>query len=80
MTAFTDVGIRSFDVSENGGMIVFERGTGVFTQPAAGGSAMKLDVQLSLDDKFYDSEMKTFSRDATEYALSPNEKFMALCE
>ncbi len=77
VTSFTDVGIRSFDVSENGRMIVFARGTGVFSMPASGGGERMLDVQLSLDDKFYDSEMKTFSSNATEYALSPNEEYLA---
>lgn len=78
LTNFTDEGIRYFDVSDNGKHIVFERGTGVFTMSAEVGASPKaLSVQLTQDNRFDPIEHKTFSKEATDYALSPNEKLMA---
>ncbi len=78
ITSFTDVGIRAFDVAANGSTLVMERGLGLYTMSTGpGGEASEVDVQLNLDDKFYDREFETFTRGAGDLALSPNEKYLA---
>ena len=79
LTNFSDVGIRNFDVAANGQKMIFERGIDIYTQSTVqrSGQPKKLDIQLTLDDKFYKTEHQNFSNRATEYALSPNEKLLA---
>lgn len=78
LTRFTDLGIRFFDVSAEGQVAVIERGITLYrldTQPGA--EPVPLRYELSEDYRFDPVEQETFSRSATEYALSPNEKNLA---
>ena len=76
LTSFTDEGIRNFDVSADGNTIVFERGNRIFLMPVAGGP-QEVNIQVSADSRFDAVETKTFSGQATEFSLSPNEKLLA---
>ncbi len=75
VTHFTDEGIRYFDVSADGKHIVFERKNGVFYMPTTTKiDPDKIDITLSHDDRFDPITHKSFSSNASEIALSPNEK------
>ena len=77
LTSFADMGIRHFDVSANGALIVFSRGVNLYTLPTDGGEIRQLDIQVTHDQRFDPVEHKTFTDKATEYALSPNGKYLA---
>lgn len=78
LTKFKDEGIRYFDVNEDGSKIVFERGENIFTMNTKSKKISKaLKIQAAQDYRFDPIEHKTFSKDATDFALSPNEKQIA---
>jgi len=78
LTDFKDEGIRYFDVSEDGAKIVFERGVNIFTMNTKSKKVSKaLKIQAAQDYRFDPIEHKTFSKDATDFSLSPNEKQIA---
>ena len=79
LTNFTDEGIRYFDVSQNGQKIVFSRGMDIYTMNAqAGASPEKVNIQVTEDYRFDPIEHKTFTKEARDYAISPNGKYIAL--
>ncbi len=77
MTGFDDYAVRSFGISGDGKSFVLEQGMD-FYYMKAGGKPAKIDVDANSDYKFDPVELKTFGRDATEYAVSPNGKLVAL--
>lgn len=77
LTTFDDEGIRAFDVSGDGGTVVFERITDFYRMPAAGGAPEKLAIAVTADDRFDPVERKTYTDSATEYAVSPGGKRVA---
>ena len=78
LTDFKDEGIRFFDVSNDGSTIVFERGSNIFTMSTSTRKpSAPLKIQVTQDYRFDPVEHKTFSKDATDFALSPNEKQIA---
>lgn len=77
LTNYKDESIRSFGISADGNSIVFEKDMNLYTMKIAGGSAQKINIQISADDRLDASEQKTFTTGATEYAVSPNGKLMA---
>ena len=79
LTNFTDEGIRYFDVSQNGQKIVFSRGTSIYTMNAqTGATPKKIEVQVTEDYRFDPIEHKTYTKDARDYAISPNGKYLAM--
>ncbi|MEM1135300.1 MAG: S41 family peptidase [Bacteroidota bacterium] len=77
LTSFTEDGIRNFNVSADGTKIVFERQDGIFSLEIASKAVNKIDVKLNTDYRFDPLVHKTFSKDATEFSVSPNEKYIA---
>ncbi len=78
LTNFTDEGIRYFDVSQDGSTIVFEKGTKFYSMSIKSkGTPQPINIQVSKDYRFDPIEHKTFSKEASDYALSPNEKQIA---
>lgn len=78
LTDFKDEGIRFFDVSQDGSTIVFERGVNIFTMDTKTQKISKaLNIQAAQDYRFDPIEHKTYSNEATDFALSPNEKQIA---
>jgi Tol biopolymer transport system component/C-terminal processing protease CtpA/Prc len=75
MTNFKDMGIRHFDVSADGNMLVFERNSGIYTMATDKSSKPRLvKAEVSIDYRFDPAERKTQSKGAIEMALSPNGK------
>jgi tricorn protease len=76
LTNYKDEAIRYYNVSADGSTIVFEKDMNLYKMNAKG-SAEKINIQLSADDRLDASEMKTFNTGAGEYTISPNGKMMA---
>lgn len=77
LTNYKDESIRSFSVSTDGSSIVFEKDMNLYTMKTSGGSAQKLNVQISADDRLDASEQKALTTGASQYAVSPNGKLLA---
>lgn len=77
LTNYKDESIRAFSVSADGSSIVFEKDMNLYTMKADKGSAQKLNVVISADDRLDATEQKTLSTGANDYAVSPNGKLMA---
>lgn len=78
ITNFKDEAVRDFGISADGSTIVFEQDVNLYTLKTSGGTPQKLNVLINADDRFDATEWKTFTREANEYAVSPNGKLMAL--
>lgn len=79
LTDFRDEGIRYFDLSADGSRIVFERGTGIFLADASGsGRPRPVNIDLTADYRFDPVESKTYTNNLSEYALSPDNEYLAL--
>ncbi|MEO0787514.1 MAG: S41 family peptidase [Bacteroidota bacterium] len=76
MTSYTDDGIRHFDVSQDGGLIAFEKGIDLYTMSASGGRARELEISVAADDRYDPIEHKTYTGEARSFDLSPNEEYM----
>jgi len=76
LTTFEEDGIRNFDVSADGKVVVFERQDAIFSCSPDGKNIQKINIELVEDQRFDESEIKNFSK-ADEYSISPNEKLIA---
>lgn len=76
ITFFNDFAVRSYNVSYDGNTIVIEQGLNIFII-RKDKKLEKVEITLPLDYKFYPEETKTFTKDATEYSISPNGKLFA---
>lgn len=77
ITSFKGEGIRYFDLSANGKKLVIERGVNIFTMNPDGSNSELLKVLVTGDYRFDPEEKKTLTSDASEFALSPNGKYIA---
>lgn len=78
LTKFKDEGITYFDVSIDGTTVVFERGESLYLMGTESGAVpRKITINVSKDDRLDPLEHKKYTKEATEFALSPNEKQMA---
>lgn len=77
ITDFKDDGIRYFDIDDKEQLIVFERKTGLYTLNTENGNSKKLPLNVTRDQRFYSIEQKTFTEDASEYAVSPSGDWLA---
>lgn len=77
LTHFRDDGVRTFDVSSDGGTIVMEHGTDLYVLGSGASEPRRLDIRIPDDDRLDPMERKTFARDADEYAVSPNGDYIA---
>ncbi len=78
LTKYNDESIRAFSISSDGQTVVFEKDTHLYTMKTDKGSAQKLNVEISADERLDPTEMKTFARDINDYTVSPNGKLIAL--
>jgi len=77
LTDFKDYAVRYFTVSGDGKHAVIEQGTSLwimknFSKPE------KLNITVPADNRFDPEELKSFTKDANEYEVSPNGKLVAL--
>ncbi|SOE21206.1 C-terminal processing protease CtpA/Prc, contains a PDZ domain [Spirosomataceae bacterium TFI 002] len=77
LTNFKDESIRDFDISADGNTVVFEKDMNLYLMKTNGGSPQKLNVEINADNRFDETEWKTFSREAEGFVVSPNGKLMA---
>lgn len=74
VTAHDDDTVRRARLSGNGEWLVYECGADLWvTGTKSGGPPRKLAIEVNADDKSNTERTVTFTRDATEYALSPDE-------
>ncbi len=78
LNKYTNESIRAFSISSDGTTIVFEKDVHLYIMKTDKGNAQKLNVSISADERLDPIEMKTFSRDINDYAVSPNGKNIAL--
>jgi len=76
VTEVNKPGIRYFDVSQNGSVIVFERGDGLYRM--TDGKISPIDIEVPKDFKFYPDELKTYRNNVSSFSLSANEDYIAL--
>ncbi|MFO0929390.1 MAG: S41 family peptidase [Gemmataceae bacterium] len=77
ITNHTDDGVRRARLSRDGSTIVYECGADLYVVSAHdGGTPRKLAIEVHADDKANNDRVTTFTRGATEFTLSPDEKHM----
>jgi tricorn protease len=74
LTDHTDDSVRRARISGDGAWIVYECGADLWVVGTQGGSPRKLAIEVHADDKSNTERAVTFTRDATDYALSPDEQ------
>lgn len=79
ITSFKDFAVRAFTAANNGKVMVIEQGDGLYVMKD-GKSPQRLNIYAPADDRFDPEENKTLTKDADEYAVSPNGKLMAIVE
>ncbi|MDB5311959.1 MAG: hypothetical protein JWO38_6161 [Gemmataceae bacterium] len=80
LTTHADDTVRRARISGNGEWIVYECGADLWvvgTRP--GQTPRKLPVEVNADDKSNTERAVTYTRDATEFALSPDEEHAVVC-
>ncbi len=77
ITNFKDHSVRHFNISGDGNFIVFEQHKSIYLLDTRTNDYHKVDINIGADYRYDPVEFKTFSRSATEYAVSPNGKLMA---
>jgi tricorn protease len=77
ITDFDTDGIRYFDISNDGNRVVFERKTGIYTLNPQSGSAKRVPLEVSQDDRYYTVERESFSSGAQEFSVSPSGDYLA---
>lgn len=77
LTRHTDDAVRRARLSRNGDWIVYECGGDLWVASTRDGQARKLAIEVHADEKSNTERVATFTRDATEYALSPDETALA---
>jgi tricorn protease len=78
LTHHTEDGVRRARISKNGEWIVYECGPDLWVVSTRDGSQpRKLAIEVYADDKANTERIETFTRGATEFAVSPDEKYVA---
>ncbi|MFM8273079.1 MAG: S41 family peptidase [Gemmata sp.] len=79
ITAHEDDTVRRARISGNGAWIVYELGADLWVAGTSGDSPpRRLAIEVNADDKSNTERAHTYTRDATEYALSPDESHAVL--
>ena len=78
ITHHTDDAVRRARICAGGGWIVYECGADLWLVCTKDNAApRKLAIEVHTDDKSNTERQETFTNNATEFALSPDEKFVA---
>jgi tricorn protease len=77
LTQHKDDAVRKARLSGNGEWIVYECGGDLWVVSTRDGQTRKLAIEVHADEKTNSERTETFTRDVTEYALSPDENTIA---
>ncbi|HZU37248.1 MAG TPA: DPP IV N-terminal domain-containing protein, partial [Gemmataceae bacterium] len=78
LTFHKDDGVRRARISRNGEWIVYECGPDLYVVGTKEGCKPRpLSIEVYADDKVNSERVVTFTKDATEFAVSPDEKTVA---
>ncbi|MFB6229646.1 MAG: S41 family peptidase [Salinibacter sp.] len=77
VTTFEDDGVRSLSASRDGSVVAVERKTGIYVLEN-GGEPQRLDVTVPSDYRFSPTEKMQMTDGVQDYAVSPNNKQIAL--
>lgn len=78
LTRFKDWGIRFYGLNASGDRVVIERGDKIELSTNGGKSFKPVSIQVVDDFKFYPVEERTLTSGLSDFALSPNGKYVAL--
>lgn len=77
LTNHKDDSVRKARISGNGEWIVYECGGDLWVTSTKDGQSRKLAIEVHTDEKFNSEKTATYTRDMSEYALSPDENSIA---
>lgn len=77
LTTHKEDAVRKARISANGEWIVYECGGDLWVISTRDGQTRKLAIEVHADEKSNTERTVTYTRDATEYALSPDENAIA---
>lgn len=77
LTKHVEDGVRRAKISQNGEWIVYECGADIWVVSTKDGNSRKIAIEVHADEKFNADRVMTYSRDVSEYALSPDENSVA---
>ncbi|HZZ76889.1 MAG TPA: S41 family peptidase [Gemmataceae bacterium] len=77
VTHHKDERVRRARICANGESIVYECGPDIWVHSLKTGKSRKLAIEVNADDKTNLESIKTFTSGASEFAWSPDEKFVA---
>jgi tricorn protease len=78
LTTFKDHSIRYYSISADGKTIVFEREMGIYTMNTATKGVQEVPVSISADLRFDQTNNKTVTNGASDFAVSPNGKLLSM--
>jgi len=77
ITSFEDQGIRNYDVAANGRSLVFIKGLDIYVHDLQTKVSTKIDIKVTEDYRFDPIKHESVTSDVDEFAISPNEKYIA---
>ncbi len=77
LTTHRDDSVRKARISGNGEWIVYECGADLWVASTRDGVSRKLAIEVHADEKTNTERIATYSKDVTEFALSPDENSIA---
>lgn len=77
ITNFKDQGIRYFDVAANGKSLVYVQGTDILVHDLVSKKSKKINIEVVDDYRFDPIQHETLTSGLSDYAISPNEKYIA---
>jgi tricorn protease len=78
LTFHKEEGVRQARLSGNGEWLVYECGPDLWVVSAKGGTPRKLHIEAYADDKANPDVTRTYTSGASEFAVAPDEKHVAL--
>ncbi|MBL0026427.1 MAG: PD40 domain-containing protein [Saprospiraceae bacterium] len=78
LTSYNDESIRAFSLSTDGKTIVFEKDVHLYIMKTDKSNVQVMNIETEADERLDPTEMKSFTRELTDYAVSPNGDLIAL--
>lgn len=79
LTNEKEEGIRHFDISTDGKMLVFEKDMNLYSASSSSpGNMKKIAITIAADDRMDPTETKSYSSGLGNYSISPNGKWIAI--